>query len=49
MEDGKRWIYYKGRRILIKDKQPKIQEAEHKFGDYNYCGLAIMDDKGEPI
>lgn len=48
MQDEKRWITWRGRRILVNNK-PQIKEQEVNFGDYNYCGLAIMNDKGEVI
>lgn len=50
MQDGKRWITFKGRRILVdNNKQTKIKEQEYNYGDYNYGGLAITDDKGDTI
>lgn len=48
MNDGKRWITWKGRRILVND-MPQIKEQEYNYGDYNYGALGITDNKGNVI
>lgn len=50
MQDGKRWITWKGRRILVdNNKQTKINEQEYNYGDYNYGALGITDKEGNAI